>query len=229
MAARSKAGSRLSRLAIGSPMPITTILLSRSSSGKSRCKCNICSTISPVVKLRTRPSRPLAQKAQPMAQPTWVLMQMVRCPRASRNSTHSTCWPSANCRSSFSVPSSAVRRVLIVEVKIWHSLANSARRSSGRSVISSKPTARRCMIHCITCAARNLGSPRSTNHSCRSFVVSSKRFNTVNLVLPVCYPECTFSLYKRRPRPRNPLQTRTSAPRRTNSNWRPRVFQCRPG
>ena len=47
-----------------------------------------CSTISPAVRLRTTPSRPLAQKTQPMPQPTCVLMQAVRR-SASWISTHS--------------------------------------------------------------------------------------------------------------------------------------------
>ena len=41
------------------------------------------------------PSNPLAQNTQPIAQPTWVLMQIVRR-AASRSSTHSICWPSAS-------------------------------------------------------------------------------------------------------------------------------------
>ena len=39
-------------------------------------------------------------------QPTWVLTQTVQCCRSSRSSTHSIRSPSANSRSSFSVPSS---------------------------------------------------------------------------------------------------------------------------
>ncbi len=45
--------------------------------------------ISPVVRLRTTPSRPLAQKTQPIAQPTCVLMQMVRRRSVCRSKTHS--------------------------------------------------------------------------------------------------------------------------------------------
>ena len=51
-------GQQRSRFASGSPIPMTTTWLSRSS-GASRCwSCSICSTISPLVRLRTTPSMP---------------------------------------------------------------------------------------------------------------------------------------------------------------------------
>ena len=61
-----------------------------------------------MVRLRSTPSRPLAQNTQPIAQPTCVLMQIVRR-SSSRSSTHSIWPPSASSNSSFSVPSADCR------------------------------------------------------------------------------------------------------------------------
>ena len=61
-----------------------------------------CATISALPRWRLRPSRPVMQKTQPTAQPTWVETQT-----ASRgSSTHSTVWPSASSTSSRPEPSS---------------------------------------------------------------------------------------------------------------------------
>ena len=118
-------------------MPITTMWLSRSSSRRSDCSRSICSTISPVVRLRVRPSRPLAQNTQPMPQPTCVLMQMVRR-ISSRRSTHSIWPPSASVSSSFSVPSSACVCRAIVALHSVKSRASSSRSACDRFVISLK-------------------------------------------------------------------------------------------
>ena len=60
--------------------------------------------ISAVVRFRSTPFRPLAQKTQPMPQPTWVLTQTVRrC--SSVMSTHSILRPSRHFSKSLSVPS----------------------------------------------------------------------------------------------------------------------------
>ena len=77
-------------------MPITTMWLSRSSGASSSCSRSICSTISPVVRLRARPSRPLAQNTQPMPQPTCVLMQIVR--RVSSREQHALDLPAVGER-----------------------------------------------------------------------------------------------------------------------------------
>ncbi len=75
--AASRAGSKASRFNRGSPMPMATMCEIRCSAGSRRRKRSICSMISPLVRLRTHPSRPLAQNVQPMAQPTCELMQTV--------------------------------------------------------------------------------------------------------------------------------------------------------
>ncbi len=102
----SSAGSSASRFASGSPIPMTTTLVMRSSAARRRSSRSTCSRISPVDRLRFTPLSPLAQKTHPIAQPTCVLTQTVRrC--VSRMSTHSTCSPSASSLSSFSVRSEA--------------------------------------------------------------------------------------------------------------------------
>ena len=68
-----------------------------------------CSTISPAERLRTRPPRALAQKSQPMAQPTWEEMQAAaRSGRKEGMRTDSTFWESSISMRSFSVPSELV-------------------------------------------------------------------------------------------------------------------------
>jgi hypothetical protein len=141
LVAISNAGNRLSRFARGSPIPITTIWLNRSSAGNKRCSTRICSMISPVVRLRSTPSSPLAQKTHPIAQPTWLLMQIVRR-TPSRNSTHSTAFPSLSLNSSFSVPSFAFWCVAVVVVQISNSAAALSRNDCGRSLMSAKVAAR---------------------------------------------------------------------------------------
>ena len=61
-------------------------------------------TISSAVSDRTRPRLPLAQNAQPIAQPTWVETHCVRRPCAGMT-TVSTAWPSSKPIRSFFVPS----------------------------------------------------------------------------------------------------------------------------
>ncbi len=68
----------VSRLAIGSPMPMNTMLLTRRSRRRARCDARTtCSTISPTVRWRVKPACPVAQKPQPMAQPAWLLTHTV--------------------------------------------------------------------------------------------------------------------------------------------------------
>ena len=84
-----------SKLASGSPMPISTMLLTGWTSRSARCpsawalldrrlpgsrapEWSTWATISPADRLRARPPWPVAQKVQPMPQPTWVEMQAVR-------------------------------------------------------------------------------------------------------------------------------------------------------
>ncbi len=137
----SSAGSRFARLCSGSPMPITTMFVIRSSGVIRRSTCRICSMISPVVRFRLRPSIPLAQKTQPIAQPTCVLMQTVRR-SSSRISTHSTNWPSCNSSRSFSVPSFATWCFTTFDVKRSNVSASRARNFAGTSCIDSKSRTR---------------------------------------------------------------------------------------
>ena len=67
--------STLSRLSRGSPIPISTIL--EISRPESSWVNSTWSSISPAVRSRTFPATVLAQKAQPMRQPTWEEMHTV--------------------------------------------------------------------------------------------------------------------------------------------------------
>ena len=54
-------------------MPMNTTLPSRRPSSRARRAARTtCSTISPVVRWRSKPAWPVAQKPQAMAQPAWV-------------------------------------------------------------------------------------------------------------------------------------------------------------
>ncbi len=66
----------LARLLRGSPMPMKTTLVIWPD-WLVLLSCQICSTICPVVRLSSRPSRPDAQKVQPTGQPTWLETQAV--------------------------------------------------------------------------------------------------------------------------------------------------------
>src|SRR5213595_3831610 len=69
----------------------------------SRCQCRIWSTISPAVRLRTRPISPVAQNAQAIGQPAWVETQTaLRAPWCGM-STLSMWWPSRSSRSALRV------------------------------------------------------------------------------------------------------------------------------
>ena len=78
--ATASASSRLSRFASGSPMPMTTMCVS-AFARRGQADCGRAAAVRGSrrrVRLRTTPSSPLAQKTQPMPQPTCVLMQAVR-------------------------------------------------------------------------------------------------------------------------------------------------------
>src|SRR5574344_3137577 len=70
---RSNAGSTLSRLSMGSPIPMKTTLVKVSTAGMDR----IWLRISAVLRLALKPIRPVMQKAQPILQPTWDDTQSV--------------------------------------------------------------------------------------------------------------------------------------------------------
>ena len=87
----------LARFSSGSPWPIMT-MLSRPPSCRSRFSLatnSTCPTISPAVRLRSRPSRAVMQNLQSPGHPTWLEIQMVsRSP--SGMSTVSTVRPSSS-------------------------------------------------------------------------------------------------------------------------------------
>ena len=122
------------------------------------------SRISPAVKFRNTPSSPLAQNTHPIAQPTWLLTQIVRR-LSSRNNTHSIKPPSDNFNNNFSVPSSAVECVAIVLVNVVNELANSSRKGCGRLVIAEKSLTRFSRIQSIICGPRNPGCSRRASQS----------------------------------------------------------------
>ena len=75
---RSIAAHTAASLASGSPMPMNTTLLSRRPAARARrAATTTCSTISPVVRWRSKPAWPVAQKPQPIAQPAWLDTQTV--------------------------------------------------------------------------------------------------------------------------------------------------------
>ena len=65
------------------PMPWNTTPWTRCPGASSRRTSRTCSTISHASRLRTRPSRPVAQNAQPSAQPTCELTHTEKRPARS--------------------------------------------------------------------------------------------------------------------------------------------------
>ena len=104
-ASASMALTRFSRLSSGSPMPMKTTFVMRPS---RRDISTAWSSISPTVRFRVKPSAPVAQKAQPIAQPTWVERQTV-WRLSSRIETASTRAPSSKRKRYFAVSPSAAR------------------------------------------------------------------------------------------------------------------------
>ncbi|MGA1267182.1 MAG: hypothetical protein ACO32J_08395 [Phycisphaerales bacterium] len=96
-----------SKLASGSPMPMKTTWLIRSTPSSLPSR-QTCSTILPRERLPSSPPMPLAQNRHPTGQPTWLDTQAVR--RASAGIiTHSvrrSCWPATG---NVTVPGSAAR------------------------------------------------------------------------------------------------------------------------
>ena len=160
-------------MASGSPIPITTMWLIRSVAGRRRARRRSCSRISPVVRLRTTPSMPLAQKTHPIAQPTCELMQTVRR-SPSRSMTHSIRCRSWSSRSSFSVPSSACEWVAMVVVQSVNSASSASRRVLGRSVMSANDDARLPYSQRRTAFARQAGWPSSARRDRRGALGSRR-------------------------------------------------------
>ena len=90
-------------------------------------------TISSAVSERTTPREPLAQKAQPIGQPTCVEMHWVKRPVAGM-STVSTALPSSKPMRSFCVPSEDVETSSVSAFVIGNSVLRDSRKSFGRVV-----------------------------------------------------------------------------------------------
>ena len=137
--------------------------------------CSICSMISPAVRLRTKPSMPVAQKAQPIAQPTCVLMQAVQCLFVVAQQHALDPLGVGKFEQQFF---GAVGRLAVLGDFAWSRFGTrrqvDSRRATGRSVISSNPTARFLKSHFRTCPARYAGKPCSTNQSRSPVEVSSR-------------------------------------------------------
>ncbi len=127
----------------GSPIPIRTTLVTRSPSARRmRAKWSTWATISPAVRSRRNPAWPVAQKAQPIGQPTWVETQTVRR-RSYCISTTSTVSPSRNRSRSFRVcPSDETWVSTTSGAPTTVSSASRRRSALGRLVIWSKSSAR---------------------------------------------------------------------------------------
>ena len=125
----------------GSPIPMKTILRMNASPGRSRAASTTCCTISPALRLRSRPIRAVMQKSQPIAQPTCVEMQSVVCDSPGISTASISC-PSSR-RKTYLVEPSAERRT----AARWNSPMRKCSASFARigleiDVISSKLLAR---------------------------------------------------------------------------------------
>ena len=162
----AKAGSRRSRLASGSPMPITTMWLRRSSARSSRWSCNICSRISPRERLRTTPSMPLAQKAQ---------CDRAADLRADANGAVPAVVAQEHAFGPLAVAQFQEELFRAVggsgvggdaAVQIWKSAANCCRSGLGRSLIASKSAARFSNSHRRTWPSRYAGMSWAASQAC---------------------------------------------------------------
>ena len=173
----SRALARWPRLSSGSPMPMNTRFLS-GLRPCSRAYLRATSTwprISPLVRLRVKPMSPVAQKVQPMGQPTWVDRHWVSRPSPGM-STVSTSAPSAMRRRNFTVPS---RLTFSVSTPGQERLAASPsffRNAPERLVMSAKSGQPFCHTHWNTWLARKRLSPRSRMSASSSEKERSSRF-----------------------------------------------------
>ncbi len=102
----SSACSRFSKLSRGSPMPMKTRFRLGARAGPRRFAASTWATISPGVRLRPPPQKPVTQKRQARAQPAWLEIHRVRR-RSSGMSTVSMVAPSSSRNRYFTVPSAA--------------------------------------------------------------------------------------------------------------------------
>ena len=157
----------------GSTLPMKTIDVrgGRSASSTTALATHACARISSVLKLRTKPMRPVAQKVQAMRQPTCEEMQSVVCARAffarfpsvdgnGGMSTDSTSLPSARRRSSLRVASRATT--------VWESVTSSASGCSSSASLRWLSSLIRCRAACSRCAASSAHCCTGSNPRRRS-------------------------------------------------------------
>ncbi len=146
---RRAAARTLSRLSIGSPIPMKTAW----STASTRRKWSAWSRISHGVRLRPNAIAPVAQNVQVSGHPDCEDRQSERRPSRYRIRTASTGCPSCVRNSVFTVPSRDSRCVSTTNVENGTSAARVSRRRAGRFVIASYPAAPRA-VHSHTWAPR---------------------------------------------------------------------------
>ena len=173
--------------ASGSPMPMNTTLEMRPTPGCC-ARRQTCSTMRPVVRLPSTPSRPDAQNLQPTGQPIWLETHAVR--RSSLGIiTHSVSRPVATPStgsdtdsppgagqptSSLRVPSVASRLRSSEPCRNTISWASMSRLAFERLVIRSMSTTPLPYTQSISCLAANLGMPRAPHQASRPAASNSK-------------------------------------------------------
>src|SRR3990170_3558987 len=164
----SIAATTLSKLSSGSPIPIrTTLVTARSPFGpapRARRASHSWEMISASVRLRLKPWRPVAQKLQFSAQPTWVETHNVPRP-SSGMKTVSTAVPSSSCSSHLRVPSAASWSWVTAGGRMTAVSFRRARSSLLKLVMASKSSRPNWWIHCSICAARYGFSPMPAKKS----------------------------------------------------------------
>ena len=162
---RSMASVTASKLSSGSPIPISTTLVTARSS--SRTASHTWPAISAAERFRLKPCLPVEQNAQSSGQPTWE--DTHRVPRRpSGMNTISMQLPESTLSSHLRVPSAEVRRASTTGARISATSPRRARSARPRSVMGSKSLAPRAWIHLSTWRARKGRSPSdSKNDSSR--------------------------------------------------------------
>ncbi len=122
-------------------MPMNTTLVTGGLSSGSQPSCWLAShtwpTMSAADRLRLKPCLPVAQKAQSIAQPTWLEMHSVRRAGSGMN-TVSMAWPPSMESIHLRVPSAASCSERIVGGRISAISASRVRKAFEMSVMASK-------------------------------------------------------------------------------------------
>src|SRR5262245_33908473 len=169
------AGTRVRKLARGSPMPMSTMLVMMRSSPtfhpvsfeSSRMASHTCPTISAVVRLRLKPCCAVEQNVQSSTQPTCE--EMHRVPRSSSGMyTVSKAWPLPPDSSHLRVPSVATWVFTISGSLTCARSSRVARKSLARSVIASMSPSPRLYSQFMSWRARKGLLPRPPTNASRS-------------------------------------------------------------